>query len=246
MRCLRPFFSYYGAKWRLSRHYAPPMHQDILEPFAGSACYALHYPDRRVVLCDLDPVICGIWRYLIGVRESEVLGLPDLVESIDDLPPTIGQEAKHLIGFWLLRCGKSPGRTSAPWKKALSRNAEFLRAFWGPEIKVRVASQLRHIRHWRIVEGSYEKLPDTVGTWFIDPPYQGVPGSGYRCGSAKIDYAALGKWCLSRRGQVIVCESQDAGWLPFRPLTKTRSIRKKLSGEAVWENAQGAGQQSLF
>lgn len=29
------------------------------------------------VLADIDPIICGVWDYLIHVRESEVLALPD-------------------------------------------------------------------------------------------------------------------------------------------------------------------------
>ena len=33
---LRPFFGFYGGKWRDSpRHYPPPAHTRIIEPFAG-------------------------------------------------------------------------------------------------------------------------------------------------------------------------------------------------------------------
>jgi hypothetical protein len=40
---LRPFFSYYGAKWGLGRHYSAPAHWTVVEPFAGSAGYSLFH-----------------------------------------------------------------------------------------------------------------------------------------------------------------------------------------------------------
>jgi hypothetical protein len=49
---LRPFFGYYGGKWRDAvKHYPPPEHTRIVEPFAASAGYSLRYPDRKVILC---------------------------------------------------------------------------------------------------------------------------------------------------------------------------------------------------
>jgi hypothetical protein len=32
---LRPFFSFYGGKWRIARHYPTPKYDIIIEPFAG-------------------------------------------------------------------------------------------------------------------------------------------------------------------------------------------------------------------
>jgi site-specific DNA-adenine methylase len=46
---LRPFFPYYGSKWRAARAYPPPLHRQIVEPFAGSAGYALRYRSREAV-----------------------------------------------------------------------------------------------------------------------------------------------------------------------------------------------------
>lgn len=71
-------------------------------------------------------------------------------------------------------------------------------------------------------------------TWFIDPPYQVVQGEQYPNGAQSIDFAALGDWCRSRRGQVIVCESEGADWLPFSPLGAVQSMRKGSSRERVW------------
>ena len=85
---LRPFFGFYGGKWRDAlKHYPAPSHATIVEPFAGSAGYSVRYANRRVVLCELDPVIAGVWRYLIRVKPAEILAIPDLDPdgSIDDL-----------------------------------------------------------------------------------------------------------------------------------------------------------------
>ncbi len=66
---IRPFFSFYGSKWRdAPRHY--PAYSSIIEPFAGSAGYALRYADLQVTLCDADPVIVGVWSYLINSGAS--------------------------------------------------------------------------------------------------------------------------------------------------------------------------------
>lgn len=43
---LRPFFTYFGAKWRAAPHYPPPTHPTVIEPFAGAAGYALRHHTR--------------------------------------------------------------------------------------------------------------------------------------------------------------------------------------------------------
>lgn len=69
---LRPFFNFYGSKWRFARYYSPPEYARLVEPFAGSASYSLHYPERQVELYDVDPVIAGVWAYLIAALGSMV------------------------------------------------------------------------------------------------------------------------------------------------------------------------------
>jgi site-specific DNA-adenine methylase len=76
---LRPFFSYYGSKWSLGRHYPAPSHGTIVEPFAGSAGYALFHSDRRVLLVDSDPVVAGLWQYLIRASAAEIRSLPAVI-----------------------------------------------------------------------------------------------------------------------------------------------------------------------
>jgi hypothetical protein len=53
-----------------------------------------------------------------------------------------------------------------------------------------------------------------------------------------IDYPALGEWCRSRSGQVIVCENAGAEWLPFQPFRTIKGLEGRRGGkksvEVVW------------
>ena len=74
---LRPFFGFYGGKWRdAPKHYPAPLHDSIVEPFAGSAGYSVRYPTRNVILGERDPVIYGVWDYLIHVPAREIIPAP--------------------------------------------------------------------------------------------------------------------------------------------------------------------------
>jgi hypothetical protein len=44
---LRPLFGLYGAKWRLAGRLPSPEHDDVVEPFAGSAGYSLSRTSRN-------------------------------------------------------------------------------------------------------------------------------------------------------------------------------------------------------
>lgn len=235
---LRPFFSYYGSKWIMAPYYPLPEHDHIVEPFAGSACYALLYPSRKVTLCDSNPVITGIWRYLIATSEAEILALPDLLEgqTVRDLR-NVCQEARHLIGFWIRKAQSRPGLSPSPWMRV-----DAWRGFWGAHARKRIALQLKAIRHWRVIEGSYQQVSqDYKATYFVDPPYV-RGGQFYPHGSKRIDYSVLAKWCLGLPGQVIACEAEGATWLPFSPLRTVRSAASRgkvgRSREAIWTSSQ--------
>jgi len=45
-------FNYYGSKSKIIHLYPKPIFNKIIEPFAGSARYALKYFDREVLLVD--------------------------------------------------------------------------------------------------------------------------------------------------------------------------------------------------
>lgn len=69
---LKPFWRYYGGKWRAAPRYPKPEFSRIVEPFAGAAGYSMRYPSRQVILVEKHPIIAEIWRWLIAARESEI------------------------------------------------------------------------------------------------------------------------------------------------------------------------------
>lgn len=209
---MRPFFPYYGSKWNIARHYPRPAHDLVVEPFAGSAGYATFYACPRVHLIDADPIIAGVWSYLIRVSSAEIMALPEIPDAGDGVDNySLPQEAKWLIGFWLNRGSASPKKT----RTAYSARSDKAQLNWGARAKERISSQLPAIRGWTVAEGAYTDAPDEEATWFVDPPY-GDKGKYYR---KQFDaFEALGRWCRTRRGMVVVCEGPGAAWLPFRPL----------------------------
>jgi hypothetical protein len=225
---LRPFFTYYGGKWRIAPRYPAPRFPVIVEPFAGSAGYALRYSDRTVRLVDKDPTIAGLWQYLIRVSSAEILALPIEVEDVRVLP--VPPEARALIGFWLNKGTTAPCNIPSKWMRDRWRP----KSFWGPEIRERIAAQVDGIRHWRAYCASYDQIPDGEGTWFVDPPY--TEAGRYR--ENEIDYARVAEWTRSRRGQVIACEQAGATWLPFRPFHVAKALEgvkgHKRSPEVIW------------
>lgn len=231
-RAVRPFFGYFGGKWRDAlRNYPAPIHNTIVEPFAGAAGYALRYHTRKVVLCEKDETIAGVWQYLIKVSASEIRAIPNLPAegTVDDLK--VCQEARWLVGLWLNRAASRPRRSPSRWMRDGIRPG----SFWGERVRETIASQVDLIRHWRLHHGDYAGAPVAgPATWFIDPPYQEA-GRHYHHGSADLDYVQLARWCRSRAGQVIVCENQGAAWLPFEPVGDVKTTRAgRRSVEVVW------------
>jgi len=230
---LRPFFGFYGGKWRDSpRHYPPPAHTRIIEPFAGSAGYSIRNPHLEVILCELDEQIAAVWRYLIGATRDDILSIPDLPAGATTADLDIPQAARWLVGFWLNRGASRPRTRPSAWMRQGIRPG----SFWGDRVRNTIADQLPAIRHWQIVEGSYADLTVDPGpaTWFIDPPYRDA-GKHYHHGAADIDYHHLAEWCTTRPGQVIVCEAASADWLPFESLGGIKTTRATVrSAEAVW------------
>lgn len=230
---LRPFWCYYGGKWRAAPRYPKPRYRTIVEPFAGAAGYSLRYPDHDVVLVEKYSVIAEMWRYLIAVKPSEVLAIPE-VEHVDDLPSWVPAGARALVGFNLAQGAMAPRSKASPITLAHRRNQPTHARGWGSKMRARVAEQVEYIRHWRVIEGSYDLAPDVEATWFVDPPYQ-VAGKGYVHGADALDFAALGAWCQKRAGQIIVCENACATWLPFVSLYETRTaMHGGANTEAVW------------
>ena len=56
----------------------------------------------------------------------------------------------------------------------------------------------------------------------------------YKETSKNIDFEHLGNWCKERLGEVIVCESDNANWLPFETFSTILNTQKKKSLECVY------------
>lgn len=228
---LHPFFTFYGGKWRAAPHYPTPRYPRIVEPFAGSAGYSVRHHLADVILVERDPVIAGLWRWLITVSATEVMALPlEIPTTIRDLGLAPGPSA--LIGFWCNKGAASPMQSPSSWMRGGTRP----KSYWGEVIRRRVAEQVGAIRHWTLIEGDYSDAPDGEATHFVDPPYANKAGSLYRTKFA--GHVALGEWCRSRRGQVIACENDGATWLPFQHFRDIQSNPSKRgkgnSSESIW------------
>lgn len=229
---LRPFFPYYGGKFRAAPRYPEPLNDWIVEPFAGSAGYSLRYPDRQVVLVEACPDIAAIWTYLTLASPREILRLPLLEPGQTAADAKAPAEARVLIGMWL-----DPGSTHPKPNRRFTVDPRYGSLKWGARARERIASQVDRIRHWIVKCGDYTAAPRKVrATWFIDPPYQRM-GVHYRFGSNRIDYSSLAHWCKRQRGQVIVCEGSGGDWLPFESFGLMRAKRGHAP-ELLWQAQQ--------
>lgn len=229
---LRPFWSYYGGKWRAAPRYPAPRYDTVIEPFAGAAGYSLRHYRHSVILIEKYPVVAGIWKYLISVSETEILKIP-CTDAVANLPAWVPQEARWLVGFHMNAGTVSPCRVlSSGSRKQRSRGRIY--KGWTEATRERVAKQVPLIKHWQIIEGNWWDAPDVEATWFVDPPYNNKAGSYYV--HSDLDYAELAAGCRLLRGQAIVCENEGADWLPFEPFGtfQKNSMSGKASREVVW------------
>lgn len=213
-------FYYYGRKKQIVRHYPAPNYGVIIEPFAGAAAYSLYHNSlvSRVILIEKDVKVAAIWKWLIHEATArDIQSLPDLK------PGERSTEFLHIIhaatkmAFAFKRIKVTP---------ILARNWEISRRVF--------AKHLKDVKHWEIICGDYNQAPDIEATWFIDPPYRGEPGMGYRHSSAELDYAILAKWVQSRKGDIICCEGAGADYLPFRHLLELKGVAGKTSREMIF------------
>lgn len=232
-------FYYYGAKTALAAHYPAPVHRTVVEPFAGSAAYAVRAMVEgvadRAVLCDRDPRIVDIWMRLLAMTPDEVLALPPVVAGVRTSDPL----------HWVVA-------TSNSWGALRNYMTVTPRMVAGWEsMKRKIAASLPHmLGRTEVYLGDYADTRQAgPATYFIDPPYQVVQrddavrtafprGMGYMrgCNSAALDFPALGRWCESLKGQVIATEQEGADWLPFKPLRDAHDSQGVRRGEVVWIN----------
>lgn len=217
-------WSYYGSKSKLVNLYPEPKHDLIIEPFAGSARYALKYWDRDVIILDKHKPIIDLWNWLQKASDNDLDNLPRLREgeNLDNFNLSYGE---FLFMSFIVNEGNFGLRKTATKRAA-------------PKINHKIETTkdiLPKIKHWDIRLGSYQDLDNVKATWFIDPPY--IDGGQYYPESNKnIDYTHLADWCKSRKGQVIVCENNNADWLPFTHLKEHWGGIKKSTEVVYYQN----------
>ncbi len=207
-------FSYYGAKKRIVNLYPQPKYDIIIEPFAGASTYSWKYMDKSIVLNEKNIKVYTVWDWLIhSATKEEILAHREfyLGESIRDLDVCLPH--KYLIGFCINQANTRPVFAVGKFACCQSNSNFASCAYYQLS---QIAENLESIRRWSITCGDYKELENREATWFIDPPYQ-EGGSHYP--DHDINYEELADWCLSRRGQIIVCEGGNAKWLDFKPLT---------------------------
>ncbi len=228
---ISPPFSYYGSKHRLSLKYPAPETSTIIEPFAGTAAYARRYwqPGIKVKLFDINPVVAGVWEWLIGADYDDVMQLP-LIRTKEDLQRIQNEHARNLVAFNLNAASTSPAKSPSKWMLSGVR-----KGYWGEARRKKLAESVHVFDDWQITCCSYEDVDtSTDGTWFVDPPYQGKRGSHYKFGSNEIDYKKLGQWVQKLSSQLIVCEGNEAQWLDFEPLATCLGASRAKTVEKVF------------
>lgn len=224
---IRPLFRFFGSKWTLAVKYPPPRHEIIVEPFAGGAGYSTRYHDHQIILCEKDPKIAAIWRWLIAARPDDIRDVPLLAPG-EYIPESWPDPIRWFVGFWATLTGAKPQPRLVPC------SADNPGSFWNAKVRERTANAVEHLRHWIIVEGDYSEIDDIgPATWYVDPPYV-PPASGKKTGAMYAQtpesYPALAEWCVEREGQVIVCENDGADWLPFCPFVRGHAAPRGAAG----------------
>jgi hypothetical protein len=219
-------FSYYGSKSKLLKYYPEPKFETIIEPFAGSAKYAMKYWEKNVILVEKFEKIYRIWEYLQNASAKDILSLPD-ISYHEKIPASLSDPERWLMGFCV---GRGVPRPCTMGHKFNNWNTD----------KIRISKDIEKIRHWDIRFGDYKELNNEKATWFIDPPYQ-TSGYKYNFGNSKINYNELSDWCRERKGQIIVCENGDADWMKFVPIKKFSGAfrykdNKNSKMECLWYN----------
>lgn len=222
-------FKYFGSKFRHAASYQAPRHGVIVEPFAGAAAYAMHWmrerPSLEAILVEADEHVVDLWDRLLDMSPHDILAMPDVKkgDTTTDLAVALSASSASPLGSM-----RNQGyATVTEWQEhdwpAVRRRMAWTRGLIGDRNRI------------TLIHGDYTEAPDIEATWHIDPPYQ-HQGSPYHHGSEGIDYRFLANWCMSRQGQVMVCEAEPADWLPFTIHMSALDQTTTLKTELVWYN----------
>jgi len=229
-------FSYYGSKSKIVRRYPAPQEGLIIEPFAGSARYALLYFDREVLLIDKYDRLINIWLWLQKASEGDILGLPDIPANLDTIK-WLSDAERDFCGFQWNPSNQYPCNKIGQFR---NRDAKYWQS-----VRAKTAKQLFKIRHWDIRVGDYSDAPPVKATWFIDPPYQ-KGGEKYKFGTKHLNFNHLRSWIEERQGQKIVCENSSATWMDFTPLVSIQGAKNTNTLECIWTGEFRSQQMCLF
>ena len=143
--------------------------------------------EKNVILVEKDEKVYDIWKWLIeDASEIDILKLPEL--KVGDR----SSEFLHIVH----------AATKMAFHFKTIKVTPVLERNW--EISRRIFSEnLYKIKHWQIINDDYTSAPDIEATWFIDTPYKGDAGLGYRHSSKLLNYEELAKWIFERKGEVI-------------------------------------------
>jgi site-specific DNA-adenine methylase len=240
----RSAFSFYGGKSKILDFYPAPKHDLIIEPFAGGGSYSLrHGEGRSVWLNDADPKVYGMWTFLRDDLPAWVERIPARVGVGDRASELVPGAPEGLVSIMQAEANQGTQGARGTHDQVTSMGAKC----W-PRIKDKLQWAHEKVQGWQITNLPYDQVIPNPGafdlpfevalsaTWFIDPPYDNPAGRRYR--QQVVDYGRLRDYCLSRKGQVIVCENQGATWLPFEPVVARRGIRsryqKSNANEAIY------------
>ncbi len=239
--------SYYGGKSKIAHLYPAPIHNLIVEPFAGSGAYSwLHRrtgdgAPREVWLNDLDPKTYSIWKFLTDPAALEAVEtfVPDSVTAGQKVSEIIPSELPGLVEICRAEANQGTQGARGIHDQITKMGAKC----W--KVKRKLREVIPEVANWKITNLDYKDMFNVDATWFVDPPYSNAAGSRYR--TSGLDYEALGWWCLGRKGQTIVCENAGATWLDFQPFEHSRvSIRSRYqradAREVLWTNAPSASE----
>lgn len=233
-------WSYYGAKTNIIDRYPSPKFDKIIEPFCGTARYALRFWEKDILLVDKYEVITDIWKWLQNCSKKDIISLPRFKagDNINEFEYDC-KEQRYLIGFLVGFGFTDPRKTATPRLRNRPNAMNYTIQ--------NIASQLHKIKHWEIRSGSYDKIKNEPATWFIDPPYQ-HGGHAYKKSNKHIDFKHLATWSMERIGQSIVCENTKADWMDFKPFLN-QNVLSGRNNEAIWSNLHTAfdnEQKELF
>lgn len=110
-------WSYYGSKSKVINLYPPPKFGKVIEPFAGSARYALKYFDRDVLLVDKHDAIVKIWKWLQVCSKDGVFSIaPPVKPAVGRTIPQKGVSYDGSSGNCVFR-----GTCAMLWRWVFSR-----------------------------------------------------------------------------------------------------------------------------